>query len=76
MYTAIKRDIIWLCYLFPCYYISFLFQALTAQIGNVLELKDVEKGIDDYLSTPHLTFDQYRYYLFKEVETYINKMYQ
>jgi hypothetical protein len=43
------------------------FQTLTAEIGNVLELKDVDKGIDDYKSTPHLTFDQYRYYLSKEV---------
>jgi len=42
-------------------------KTLTAEIGNVLELKDVDKGIDDYRSTPHLTFDQYRYYLSKEV---------
>jgi len=27
----------------------------------------VVKGIDDYRSTSYLTFDQYRYYLFKEV---------
>ena len=45
----------------------FSLQTLTAEIGNVLELKDVDKGIDDYRSTPHLTFDQYRYYLSKEV---------
>ncbi len=46
--------------------LQHFFQALTAEIGSVLELKDVDKGIDDYRSTPHLTFDQYRYYLSKE----------
>ena len=50
----------------PFYFLIF-FQTLTSEIGTVLELKDVDKGIDDYRSTPHLTFDQYRYYLSKEV---------
>ena len=49
------------------HFLLFFFQTLTAEIGSVLELKDVDKGIDDYRSTPHLTFDQYRYYLSKEV---------
>jgi len=46
---------------------KFKLKTLTSEIGTVLELKDVDKGIDDYRSTPHLTFDQYRYYLSKEV---------
>ena len=55
--------------MFGIFFIPFfcVFQTLTAQIGNVLDLQDVDKGIDDYRSTPNLTFDQYRYYLFKEV---------
>ena len=40
---------------------------MTLQIGKVLELEDVDNGLDDYRSTSNLTFDQYRYYLFKEV---------
>lgn len=40
---------------------------LTLQIGKVLELEDVDNGLDDYRSTSNLTFEQYRYYLFKEV---------
>jgi len=40
---------------------------LTAQIGNVLELEDVDKGLDDFRSTQSLSFDQYRFYLSKEV---------
>ena len=43
------------------------FQTLTSQIGKILELEDVDNGIDDYRSTTFLTFEQYRYYLFKEV---------
>lgn len=42
-------------------------KTFTALIGNVLDLKDVDNGIDDYRSTAYLTFEQYRYYLFKEV---------
>ncbi len=33
----------------------------------MLELEDVDNGLDDYRSTNNLSFDQYRYYLFKEV---------
>ena len=40
---------------------------MTLQIGKVLELEDVDNGLDDYRSTSNLTFEQYRYYLFKEV---------
>jgi len=39
----------------------------TSDIGKILELQDVENGLDDYRSTAYLTFEQYRYYLFKEV---------
>ena len=46
---------------------SIFFQNLTLQIGKVLELEDVDNGLDDYRSTSNLTFEQYRYYLFKEV---------
>ena len=48
------------------FFISF--QNLTLQIGKVLELEDVDNGLDDYRSTSNLTFEQYRYYLFKEVK--------
>lgn len=46
---------------------KYFFQTLTSQIGKIVELEDVDKGIDDYRSTQSLTFEQYRYYLFKEV---------
>jgi hypothetical protein len=36
-------------------------------LGTILELEDVDRGLDDYRSTNSLSFDQYRYYLFKEV---------
>ena len=44
-----------------------MFQGLTADIGKILELDDVDKGLDDYRSTSYLTFEQYRYYMIKEV---------
>ena len=47
----------------------FFFQNLTSDIGKILDLQDVENGLDDYRSTAYLTFEQYRYYLFKEVFT-------
>ena len=47
----------------------FCFQVLVAQIGNVLGLKDVDSGIDDFRSTNSLSFDQFRFYLCKEVST-------
>ena len=40
---------------------------MTNDIGKILDLQDVDKGLDDYRSTSYLTFEQYRYYLFKEV---------
>ena len=46
---------------------KYFFQTLTSQIGKIVELEDVDKGIDDYRSKQSLTFEQYRYYLFKEV---------
>ena len=45
---------------------------MTLQIGKVLELEDVDNGLDDYRSTSNLTFEQYRYYLFKEVRERIS----
>ena len=33
----------------------------------MLDVANAEAGLDEYRSTPYLTFDQYRYYLFKEV---------
>ena len=48
----------------------FCFQVLVAQIGNVLGLKDVDSGIDDFRSTNSLSFDQFRFYLCKEVSTF------
>eukprot|EP00095_Tigriopus_kingsejongensis_P012626 maker-scaffold407_size180809-snap-gene-0.29 protein:Tk12626 transcript:maker-scaffold407_size180809-snap-gene-0.29-mRNA-1 annotation:"differentially expressed in fdcp 6-like protein" len=42
-------------------------KTLTSQIGAALELEDVANGLEDYRSTPSLSFDQYRFYLFKEV---------
>ena len=43
------------------------FQTLIAQIGQALDLEDVDNGLDDYRSTNTLTFEQFRFYLFKEV---------
>jgi hypothetical protein len=48
-----------------------LFQTLTSQIGKIVELEDVDKGLDDYRSTTYLTFEQFRYYLFKEVSLFL-----
>lgn len=42
-------------------------KALTSQLGSALELEDVANGLEDYRSTTSLSFDQYRYYLFKEM---------
>lgn len=47
--------------------IHIYFQTLTSQIGTALDLEHVEYGLEDYRSTNNLSFDQYRYYLFKEV---------
>ncbi len=48
---------------------AVIFQVLVAQIGNVLGLSDVDNGLDDYRSTSSLTYDQFRFYLSKEVRT-------
>lgn len=42
-------------------------QVLTANIGTLMDLYGVEKGLDDYRSTQSLTFDQFLYYLQREV---------
>ena len=56
-----------LSYCFLSIFFHFIFQNFTSDIGKILELQDVENGLDDYRSTAYLTFEQYRYYLFKEV---------
>lgn len=40
---------------------------LTANIGTLLDLYGVEKGLDHYRSSQELTFDEFRYYLQHEV---------
>ncbi|XP_011869366.1 PREDICTED: differentially expressed in FDCP 6 homolog isoform X2 [Vollenhovia emeryi] len=40
---------------------------LTANIGTTMDLYGVEKGLEHYRSTQSLTFEQYIYYLQKEV---------
>ncbi|EZA50538.1 differentially expressed in FDCP 6 homolog [Ooceraea biroi] len=42
-------------------------KVLTANIGTLMDLYGVEKGLEHYRSTQSLTFDQYIYYLQKEV---------
>ncbi|XP_015597393.1 differentially expressed in FDCP 6 homolog [Cephus cinctus] len=42
-------------------------KVLTANIGTLLDLYGVEKGLEHYRSTPTLTFEQYIYYLQREV---------
>jgi len=42
-------------------------KVLTASLGHILEVPGSENGLDDYRSTSYLTFDQYRFYLQKEV---------
>lgn len=42
-------------------------KVLTANIGTLMDLYNVEKGLDHYQSTSSLTFEQYLYYLQKEV---------
>ncbi|GAB1868627.1 Differentially expressed in FDCP 6-like protein [Camponotus japonicus] len=42
-------------------------KVLTANIGTLMDLYGVEKGLEHYRSTQSLTFDQYMYYLQKEV---------
>ncbi|XP_012265997.2 differentially expressed in FDCP 6 homolog [Athalia rosae] len=42
-------------------------KVLTANFGTLMDLYGVEKGLDDYRSTQWLAFDQFLYYLQKEV---------
>ncbi|XP_011506408.1 PREDICTED: switch-associated protein 70-like [Ceratosolen solmsi marchali] len=42
-------------------------KVLTANIGTLMDLYSVEKGLEHYRSTQTLTFEQYIYYLQKEV---------
>ncbi|XP_049873700.1 differentially expressed in FDCP 6-like [Pectinophora gossypiella] len=42
-------------------------KVLTANIGTLLDLYGVEKGLDHYRSSQELTFDEFRYYLQHEV---------
>lgn len=42
-------------------------KVLTANIGTLLDLYGVEKGLDHYRSTTSLNFHHYKYYLQKEV---------
>lgn len=42
-------------------------KVLTANIGTLMDLYGVEKGLEHYRSTQSLTFDQYIYYIQKEV---------
>lgn len=43
------------------------FKVLTANIGTLLDLYGVERGLEHFRSTPTLNFDQFKYYLQKEV---------
>lgn len=47
--------------------LSLLPQVLTANIGTLLDLYGVEKGLDHFRSSQELTFDEFRYYLQHEV---------
>ncbi|KAL1452076.1 hypothetical protein WDU94_006390, partial [Cyamophila willieti] len=42
-------------------------QVLTANIGTILDLYGVEKGLEHFRSTPDLNFHHFKYYLLKEV---------
>lgn len=42
-------------------------KVLTANIGTLLDLYGVERGLDHFRSTPSLSFQHFRYYLQKEV---------
>ncbi|XP_066247430.1 differentially expressed in FDCP 6-like [Euwallacea similis] len=42
-------------------------KVLTANIGTLLDLYGVERGLEHFRSTPSLSFDQYKFYLQNEV---------
>lgn len=48
-------------------------KVLTANIGTLLDLYGVEKGLDHFKSSQELTFDEFRYYLQHEVFSSIPK---
>lgn len=52
-----------------CSYLQFMLclQVLTANIGTLLDLYGVEKGLEHYRSTSDLNFEHFKYYLHKEV---------
>jgi hypothetical protein len=45
----------------------FILQVLTANIGTLLDVYGVEKGLEHFRSTSSLNFEHYKYYLQKEV---------
>jgi hypothetical protein len=48
-------------------YVLLIPQVLTANIGTLLDIYGVEKGLEHFRSTSSLNFEHYRYYLQKEV---------
>ncbi|CAG9561725.1 unnamed protein product [Danaus chrysippus] len=49
-------------------------KVLTANLGTLLDLYGVEKGLDHYKSSQELTFDEFRYYLQHEVFSSLPKV--
>lgn len=49
-------------------------KVLTANIGTILDLYGVEKGLEHYQGSSTLNFDQFKYYLQKEVFTLPDKL--
>lgn len=47
--------------------LRFILQVLTANIGTLLDVYGVEKGLEHFRSTSSLNFEHYKYYLQKEV---------
>jgi hypothetical protein len=47
--------------------VLLILQVLTANIGTLLDIYGVEKGLEHFRSTSNLNFEHYRYYLQKEV---------
>lgn len=47
--------------------LHFILQVLTANIGTLLDVYGVEKGLEHFRSTSSLNFEHYKYYLQKEV---------
>uniref|UniRef100_A0A8D8X710 Switch-associated protein 70 n=1 Tax=Cacopsylla melanoneura TaxID=428564 RepID=A0A8D8X710_9HEMI len=51
----------------PGYVLKSKLKVLTANIGTILDLYGVEKGLEHFRSTPDLNFHHFKYYLLKEV---------